>query len=25
LYIDDVAGVMYILTQTGLFAHPVIP
>ena len=25
LYIDEVGGVMYILTQTGLFAHPVIP
>ncbi len=25
LYIDEVGGVMYILTQTGLFAHPVLP
>jgi hypothetical protein len=25
LYIDEVAGVMYILTQTGLFTHPVLP
>jgi hypothetical protein len=25
IYIDEVGGVMYILTQTGLFAHPVLP
>jgi hypothetical protein len=25
LYIDEVGGTMYILTQTGLFAHPVLP
>lgn len=25
LYIDEVGGVMYILTQSGLFAHPVLP
>jgi hypothetical protein len=25
LYIDEVGGVMYILTQTGLFAHPLLP
>ena len=25
LYIDEVGGVMYILTQTGLFSHPVLP
>ncbi len=25
LYIDEVDGFMYILTQTGLFAHPVLP
>ena len=25
LYIDEVGGVMYILTQTGLFTHPVLP
>jgi hypothetical protein len=25
LYIDEVSRVMYILTQTGLFAHPVLP
>jgi hypothetical protein len=24
-YIDEVGGVMYILTQTGLFTHPVLP
>lgn len=25
IYIDEVGGVMYILTQTGLFSHPVLP
>jgi hypothetical protein len=25
LFIDEVGGVMYILTQTGLFTHPVLP
>jgi hypothetical protein len=25
LYIDEVGGVMYILTKTGLFTHPVLP
>jgi len=25
IYVDEVGGVMYLLTQTGLFSHPVLP